>query len=293
MQKLIPTSRSADVDGLQMVNNETIFRELCNGSMCYFIRHYDTIIFAYDPVSKLCEINHNCSRTSNNQIGYALNFFGLSWSDAKDVGDGSKWAYSRQMYQVFFFACKGSKPLYTLKLGYLNVYNDFVKNKKKNQFLYLCGTPSLKYFSFGIVSSEIGTIGSGVLYFTPVSSSKANSLPLMIPTIAFCKSLLCSPSFRRMALFVNPSSMKSVWLSCLFTLYYWFYFYIRLTLLSESPLPRSLSGIACLTTSKAYQDEQFTLTITLMKAVGSVAIDLSLQLTGCWVLLLLKVIYYK
>ena len=98
MQKLIPTSRSADTDGLKMVKNATIFRELCNGSMCYFIRHYDTIIFAYDPVSKLCEINHNCSRTSNNQIGYALNFFGLSWSDAKDVGDGSKWAYSRQMY---------------------------------------------------------------------------------------------------------------------------------------------------------------------------------------------------
>ena len=137
MQKLIPTSLSADVDGLKMVKNATIFRELCNGSMCYFIRHYDTIIFAYDPVSKLCEINHNCSRTSNNQIGYALNFFGLSWSDAKDVGDGSKWAYSRQMYQVFFFACKGSKPLYTLKLGYLNVYNDFVKNKKRIS-LVLC-----------------------------------------------------------------------------------------------------------------------------------------------------------
>ena len=235
MQKLIPTSRSADVDGLKMVKNATIFRELCNGSMCYFIRHYDTIIFAYDPVSKLCEANWNCSRTSNNQIMNALDFFGIDREKTIDVSDGSKWAYSRQMYQVFFFACKGSKPLYTLKLGYLNVYNDFVENKKKNQVGFVSSLSILDSYSVGSA------------YLTPVSSSKANSLPLMIPTIAFCKSLLCSPSFRRMALFVNPSSMKSVWLSCLFTLYYWLCFYIRLTLLSESPLPRSLSGIACLT----------------------------------------------
>ena len=98
MQKLIPTSRSADVDGLKMVKNATIFRELCYGSMCYFIRHYDTIIFAYDPVSKLCEANWNCSRTSNNQIMNALDFFGIDREKTIDVSDGSKWAYSRQMY---------------------------------------------------------------------------------------------------------------------------------------------------------------------------------------------------
>ena len=68
---------SADTDGLKMVKNATIFRELCNGSMCYFIRHYDTIIFAYDPVSKRCEANWNCSRTSNKQIFNALSFFGV------------------------------------------------------------------------------------------------------------------------------------------------------------------------------------------------------------------------
>jgi len=94
MQKLIPKTKSADMDGLKMVKGAYMFLE----DQVFYIRHYDTIIFAYDPLKKLCEINHNCSRTSNNQIGYALNFFGLSWSDAKDVGDGSKWAYSRQMY---------------------------------------------------------------------------------------------------------------------------------------------------------------------------------------------------
>ena len=67
MQKLIPTSLSADVDGLKMVKNATIFRELCNGSMCYFIRHYDTIIFAYDPLKKICEINPTAPEPQTNR----------------------------------------------------------------------------------------------------------------------------------------------------------------------------------------------------------------------------------
>ena len=94
MQKLIPKTKNANMDGLKMVKGAYMFLE----DQVYFIRHYDTIIFANDPLKQRCEVNWNCSRTSNNQIMYALNFFGIDRESAIDVSDGSKWAYSRQMY---------------------------------------------------------------------------------------------------------------------------------------------------------------------------------------------------
>ena len=88
---LIPSSEGLSTSGLKMVKNASIFQE----RGIYFIRHYQTIIFAYNPESRVCEANWNCSMTSNRQINYAINFFNIAKSNIIDVSDGSKWEYSR------------------------------------------------------------------------------------------------------------------------------------------------------------------------------------------------------
>ena len=85
-----PTSNNADVQGLKLVKNASIFQE----RGVYFIRHYSTIIFAYNQESKLCEVNMNCSTTSNRQIKSAIEFFDIASDKVVDVSDGSKWDYS-------------------------------------------------------------------------------------------------------------------------------------------------------------------------------------------------------
>lgn len=90
-----PTTESVEVEGLKMVKNAAIFQE----RSIYFIRHYATIIFAYNPKSGLCEVNMNCSQTSNRQIRSALEFFNVESDNIVDVSDGSKWAYSGEFTQ--------------------------------------------------------------------------------------------------------------------------------------------------------------------------------------------------
>ncbi len=90
LQTLIPSSDSVKA-GLKMVKNASIFSE--NG--VYFIRHYETIIFAYDLQSGLAEINWHCSRTSDKQIRYAIGFFNVKSDNIVDVSDGSKWRFSQ------------------------------------------------------------------------------------------------------------------------------------------------------------------------------------------------------
>ena len=87
---MAPSNDSVNITGLKMVKNANIFSE--NG--VYFIRHYSTIIFAYDPRNHACEAKMNCSTTSNRQIRNALNFFGIDNRQVKDTSNGSKWAYS-------------------------------------------------------------------------------------------------------------------------------------------------------------------------------------------------------
>lgn len=91
---LKPTSEGFNTSGLKMVKNANIFQE--NG--VYFIRHYDTIIFAYNPENRICEVNWHCSMTSNRQIRSAIQFFGIDESNIIDVSDGSqKWRYSGEL----------------------------------------------------------------------------------------------------------------------------------------------------------------------------------------------------
>lgn len=75
--------------GLKMVKNAS----LLNQRGIIFIRHYDTIIFAYNPKSKIAECNFNLSLTSNRQISNALRFFNVVHENIIDVSDGSKWKF--------------------------------------------------------------------------------------------------------------------------------------------------------------------------------------------------------
>lgn len=90
---MLPSSEGIDLNGLKLVKNATIFSE----RGIFFIRHYSTIIFAYNPQSRLCEINKNCSVTSNRQIRYALRFFEVLEENTVDVSDGTKWQYGGRL----------------------------------------------------------------------------------------------------------------------------------------------------------------------------------------------------
>lgn len=76
---------------LKLVRDAEIFRQ---GGVI-FLRHYKTIIFAYNIESGLCEINWHCSKTSDNQIRRAIDFFNIAKENILDVSDGvNKWRYS-------------------------------------------------------------------------------------------------------------------------------------------------------------------------------------------------------
>lgn len=83
---LKPSSDSFDAYGLKLVKNASIFCE----KDVYFIRHYQTIIFAYDRKNNKVECDWNCSPTSDRQIRNALSFFNLDESKTVNVHDGEK-----------------------------------------------------------------------------------------------------------------------------------------------------------------------------------------------------------
>ena len=87
---MLPTSEGISTAGLKMVKNASIFQE----RGIFFIRHYSTVIFAYNPQSKLCEANWHCSMTSDRQIRSAIDFFNIAPGKVIDVSDGSKRSYS-------------------------------------------------------------------------------------------------------------------------------------------------------------------------------------------------------
>ncbi len=75
---------------LTLVKNASVFSK--NGII--YIKHYNTIIFAYDSKTKRCEADFKCSMTSDRQIRYALNHFGIEEASVINVHDGSKWDHS-------------------------------------------------------------------------------------------------------------------------------------------------------------------------------------------------------
>ena len=78
---------------LKMVEGAHIFKQ--NGII--YIQHYETIIFAYDPKNKYCEIDYDCSPVSNRQIDNALSFFELPKALCVNVHRGEKMNFSRPL----------------------------------------------------------------------------------------------------------------------------------------------------------------------------------------------------
>lgn len=76
---------------MQMVKRAFGFRDK-NG--IFYIKHYGTIIFAYDENNKICEADFDCSNTSNKQIRLALEYFDIVHASVINVHDGSKNNYS-------------------------------------------------------------------------------------------------------------------------------------------------------------------------------------------------------
>ena len=79
---------------LELVKNAFLYYD----KGVFYIRHYSTVIFAYDSKSKICEINYGCSLTSNRQVNYALDYFGILFAAAIDVHKGRKMNYSGPLY---------------------------------------------------------------------------------------------------------------------------------------------------------------------------------------------------
>jgi len=81
-------------EDLKLVKGASLFSK--NGIV--YIKHYQTIIFAYDSKKGLTEADFDCSQTSNRQIRFALNHFGIPQASVINTHDGSKWNYSGDRY---------------------------------------------------------------------------------------------------------------------------------------------------------------------------------------------------
>ena len=75
---------------MDMVKNASLFQV----KGVTYIKHYDKIIFAYDSKKKICEIDYNCSMTSNRMINRALSYFDLVFAQCIDVHIGDKMNHS-------------------------------------------------------------------------------------------------------------------------------------------------------------------------------------------------------
>ena len=83
---------SCDVN-LEMVKNAMIFIK----NKIVYIKHYNTIIFAYDAEHGITEADFDCSPTSNRQIDYALKYFGIVKASVINTHEGSKMEYSEPL----------------------------------------------------------------------------------------------------------------------------------------------------------------------------------------------------
>ncbi len=75
---------------LKLVKNASMFSK--NGII--YIKHYNTIIFAYDSKKNITEADYDCSPTSNRQIRYALDHFNIDRDSVINTHEGSKMDHS-------------------------------------------------------------------------------------------------------------------------------------------------------------------------------------------------------
>lgn len=80
--------KSIGVSGIKLVKNATMFEE--DGIV--FCRHYDTIIFINDRTRNIVQAKFNCSRTSNRQIQYCLQYYNIPREDVININiNNEKW----------------------------------------------------------------------------------------------------------------------------------------------------------------------------------------------------------
>ena len=75
---------------LRMVKGASVFSR----EGIFYIIHYSTVIFAYDSINNICEADLDCSMTSNRQIRFALDHFGIVKASVINTHEGEKWNYS-------------------------------------------------------------------------------------------------------------------------------------------------------------------------------------------------------
>ena len=77
------------IKDVKTVKNAKIF--FSNGIV--FCQHYETIIFAFDMNNKICEIQKDLSMTSNRQIKFLIEAYGIDPKSVQNVSKFNKWEF--------------------------------------------------------------------------------------------------------------------------------------------------------------------------------------------------------
>ena len=62
-----------------------------------FCQHYQEIIFAYDMNNKICEIQKDLSMTSNRQIKFLIDAYGIDPESVQNVSKYNKWEFRESL----------------------------------------------------------------------------------------------------------------------------------------------------------------------------------------------------
>ena len=81
------------IKNIKTVKNAKIYSS--NGIL--YCQHYDTIIFAHDPKNKICEIQKNVSMTSNRQIKFLIEAYGIDPKSVQNVSKFNKWEFRESL----------------------------------------------------------------------------------------------------------------------------------------------------------------------------------------------------
>ena len=78
---------------IKTVKNAKIYSS--NGIL--YCQHYDTIIFAHDAKNKICEIQKDLSMTSNRQIKFLIEAYGIDPKSVQNVSKFNKWEFRESL----------------------------------------------------------------------------------------------------------------------------------------------------------------------------------------------------
>ena len=81
------------IKDVKTVKNAKIF--FSNGIV--FCQHYQEIIFAFDMNNKICEIQKDLSMTSNRQIKFLIEAYGIDPKSVQNVSRYNKWEFRESL----------------------------------------------------------------------------------------------------------------------------------------------------------------------------------------------------